>query len=294
MSVARCQPHGRASWKSLVATRNSVAVRTQDTVNYLCGSSDDERTTCLQGQPTAGLLSPKEMDLPMLLYLMFMLPGIFLMLWAQNKVKGSYTKYSKTRNSLNMTGAEAARRILDANGLHDVTIEPIKGELTDHYDPRHRVLRLSQGIGGQPSIAAIAVAAHEAGHALQHAQGYGPLKTRTAIVPLVNIGSNIGVFVLIGGLLMNAVPMAWVGVALFGLSTLFALVTLPVEFDASKRAKVQLVQLGIVDGGVGGGPEAQGVDRMLDSAAWTYVAGFAASLLTLLWYVMQVAGMRRD
>lgn len=230
----------------------------------------------------------------MLLYLMFMLPGMLLMIWAQNKVKGNYAKYSKTRNSLNMTGAEAARRILDANGLQDVAIESTKGELTDHYDPRHRVLRLSQGIGAQPSIAGIAVAAHEAGHALQHAQGYGPLKTRTAIVPLVSIGSNIGVFVLIAGLLMNAVPMAWAGVALFGLSTLFALVTLPVEFDASKRAKVQLVQLGIVDGGVGGGPEAQGVDRMLDSAAWTYVAGFAASLLTLMWYIMQVAGMRRN
>lgn len=230
----------------------------------------------------------------MLTYFMFLLPGILLMVWAQSKVKGSYAKYSKVRNSRGITGAEAARMVLDHNGLNDVRIEPIKGELTDHYDPRTRVLRLSQGIYGVPSIAAVAVAAHEAGHAIQHATGYAPLKTRTAIVPLVSIGSNLGVFVLIAGMLMNMVGMAWFGVALFGLSTLFALVTLPVEFDASKRAKVQLVQIGIVDGGVAGGQEAKGVDAMLDSAAWTYVAGFAASLLTLLYYVMQVAGMRRD
>ncbi len=230
----------------------------------------------------------------MLTYFMFLLPGILLMVWAQSKVKGSYAKYSKVRNSRGITGAEAARMVLDHNGLNDVRIEPIKGELTDHYDPRTRVLRLSQGIYGVPSIAAVAVAAHEAGHAIQHATGYAPLKTRTAIVPLVSIGSNLGVFVLIAGMLMNMVGMAWFGVALFGLSTLFALVTLPVEFDASKRAKVQLVQIGIVDDGVVGGQEAKGVDAMLDSAAWTYVAGFAASLLTLLYYVMQVAGMRRD
>ena len=156
------------------------------------------------------------------------------------------------------------------------------------------MLRLSQGIHSVPSIAAVAVAAHEAGHAIQHATGYAPLKTRTAIVPLVNIGSNLGMFVIIGGVLMNMAGMAWLGVALFGLSTLFALVTLPVEFDASKRAKVALVHAGIVDGGVNNGPELKGVDNMLDSAAWTYVAGFAASLLTLLYYVMMVAGMRRD
>src|SRR5688500_9556220 len=126
----------------------------------------------------------------MVLYFMFMLPGILLMLWAQSKVKGSYSKYSKVANSANMTGAQAARRVLDDSGLHDVQIEQVRGELSDHYDPRKRVLRLSQGIYGVPSIAAVAVAAHEAGHAIQHATGYGPLKTRTAIVPVVSIGSN--------------------------------------------------------------------------------------------------------
>lgn len=230
----------------------------------------------------------------MALYFMFMIPGVLLMLWAQSKVKGSYAKYSKVANSRNMTGAQAARMVLDANGLQNVPIEQVKGELTDHYDPRKRVLRLSQGIYSVPSIAAVAVAAHEAGHAIQHATGYGPLKTRTAIVPMVSIGSNLGIFVLMAGLFMNVVGLAWAGVILFGLSTVFALVTLPVEFDASKRAKVALVQAGIVDGGVAGGPEAKGVDNMLDSAAWTYVAGFAASLMTLLYYVMMVAGMRRD
>lgn len=230
----------------------------------------------------------------MALYFMFMLPGLLLMLWAQSKVKGSYSKYSKMANSRNMTGAQAARTVLDANGLHDVPIEQVRGELTDHYDPRSRTLRLSQGIYGVPSIAAIAVAAHEAGHAIQHATGYGPLKTRSAIVPLVNLGSNLGFIVLLAGLFMQITGLAWAGVVLFGLSTVFAAVTLPVEFDASKRAKVALVQAGIVDGGVANGPESKGVDAMLDSAAWTYVAGFAASLMTLLYYVMLVTGMRRD
>lgn len=230
----------------------------------------------------------------MILYFAFMIPGILLMLWAQGKVKGSYKKYSKVANSAGITGAQAARRVLDDNGLHDVQIELVKGELSDHYDPRKRVLRLSQTIANVPSIAGVAVAAHEAGHAIQHAQGYGPLKTRTALVPLVNIGSNLGYIVLIAGLLMSLTPMAWAGVILFGLSTLFALVTLPVEFDASKRAKVALVQAGIIDGGVNNGPELKGVDNMLDSAAWTYVAGFASSLLTLLYYVMLVSGSNRD
>lgn len=230
------------------------------------------------------------------LYFLFMIPGILLMIWAQSKVKGSYKKYSRVRNSRNMTGAEAARMVLDAHGLQNVPIEMDRRpqELSDHYDPRSRKLVLSQGIYTQPSIAAVAVAAHEAGHAIQHATGYAPLKTRTAIVPLVSIGSNLGMLVLMAGLIMQATGLAWAGVALFALSTVFALVTLPVEFDASKRAKAALVTAGIVDGGVAGGPEAKGVDDMLDSAAWTYVAGFAASLLTLLYYVMMVMGMRRD
>jgi uncharacterized protein len=230
----------------------------------------------------------------MLLYIIFLLPGLLFMLWAQNKVKSNYQKYSQVRNSSNVTGAQAARRVLDNSGLQDVQIEQIPGELSDHYDPRKRVLRLSQGVYGVPSIAAIGIAAHEAGHAIQHAKAYRPLQVRTAMVPAVNIGSNLGYIVLIAGLLMSQANIAWVGVILFSLSTVFALMTLPVEFDATRRAKLALVQVGFVDSGVAGGQESKGVANVLDAAAWTYIAGFASSLITLLYYVMMVMGMRRS
>jgi uncharacterized protein len=230
----------------------------------------------------------------MLMYFIFFIPGMLLMLWAQSKVKGNYKKYSQVPNMAGLTGAQAARRILDANGLQDVAVEAVRGELSDHYDPRKRVLRLSQGVYGVPSISAVGIAAHEAGHAIQHAQAYGPLMMRTNLVPLVNIGSNLGFIVLLAGLFMQLTGLAWAGVALFSLATLFALLTLPVEFDASKRAKLALVQVGIVDGGMNGGQELRGVDNVLSAAAWTYIAGFAASVLQLLYYVMLVTGMRRD
>lgn len=227
------------------------------------------------------------------MYFVFLVPGLLFMLWAQSKVKGNYKKYSQVRNSAGVTGAEAARRILDYAGLQNVQIEPVRGELSDHYDPRSRVLRLSEGVYGVPSIAAIGIAAHEAGHAIQHAQAYGPLTARTAMVPVVNIGSNLGFMVLFAGLILSSQGIAWIGVALFGLSTLFALATLPVEFDATRRAKDALVRIGFVDSGVRGGAEGKGVANVLDAAAWTYIAGFASSLLTLLYYVMLVSGMNR-
>ena len=230
----------------------------------------------------------------MFTYILFMIPGLLLMLWAQNKVRGNFSRYSKVRNHLGMTGFQAARKVLDANGLYDVAVEAVPGELSDHYDPRKRVLRLSQSVYNVPSIAAIAVAAHEAGHAIQHAKAYAPLKLRTAIVPVVSIGSNFAFIVVFLGLILASQPVAWLGVGLFGLTTLFALVTLPVEFDASRRAKAMLLQLGIIDGGVAGGEEARGIERVLGAAAWTYIAGFAASVLTLLYYVMLVTGMRRS
>lgn len=223
-------------------------------------------------------------------YLIFMIPGLLFSLWAQSKVKGSYAKYSKIRNDRGVTGAQAARMVLDANGLQSIPIEPTRGQLTDHYDPRKRALFLSEGVYGAPSIAAIGIAAHEAGHAIQHANAYAPLKVRTAIVPAVNIGSNVGILLVIAGLLLQATPIAWAGVGLFALTTVFTLVTLPVEFDASRRAKQALVQVGLVDGGVAGGSELKGVDNVLDSAAWTYVAAFATSVLTLLYYVSLVTG----
>ena len=222
------------------------------------------------------------------MYFVFMLPGLLFMLWAQNKVKSTYAKFSKVRNMDGLTGAQAARRILDNNGLTDVPVEQIPGELTDHYDPRKRVLRLSQGVYGVPSVAAVGIAAHEAGHAIQHSKAYAPLKARTAIVPVVNIGSNLGFIVIFAGLIMQLQPLAWLGVGLFALATIFALITLPVEFDATRRAKQALASTGMVTV-----QEGQGVSKVLDAAAWTYIAGFAASLLTLLYYVSLVTGMRR-
>ncbi len=221
------------------------------------------------------------------LYFVFMIPGVIFMLWAQNKVRGNYNKFGKVRTDSGLTGAQVARRMLDNNGLQNVGVEAIPGELTDHYDPRHRVLRLSQGVYGVPSVAAVGIAAHEAGHAIQHAKAYMPLQVRTAIVPAVGIGSNIGIFVLIGGIFLQQPGLAWLGVALFALATVFALVTLPVEFDATRRAKQALASMGMVNVS-----EGQGVAKVLDAAAWTYIAGFAASLLTLLYYVQLVMGMR--
>lgn len=227
------------------------------------------------------------------IYFLFMLPGLLFSLWAQWRVKSAYGKYSQIRNSNGITGAQSARAVLDANGLVDVPIESIPGQLTDHYDPRKRVLRLSQGVYSVPSIAAIGIAAHEAGHAIQHARAYAPLKLRTAIVPAVSIGSNLGIFAIIIGLLIGISGLAWVGVALFALTTVFALVTLPVEFDASNRAEQALVQIGLVDGGVRGGTESQAVAAVLNAAAWTYIAGFATSLLQLLYYISLVTGSSR-
>jgi Zn-dependent membrane protease YugP len=228
------------------------------------------------------------------MYFVFVIPGLILMLWAQSRVRGSYSRYSKVRNDVNMTGAQVARRILDANGLYNVPVEHVKGELTDHYDPRKRALFLSDGVYGTPSIAAMGIAAHEVGHAIQHAMAYAPLRLRTTIVPAVNVGSSLGVFVLLAGIMLQVTGLAWAGVALFALSTVFALITLPVEFDASNRAKAALTNLGMVDGGLQGGSEGRGVASVLNAAAWTYVAGFATSLLSLLYYVSLVSGMSRD
>ena len=208
------------------------------------------------------------------MYILFLAPGILFMLWAQSRVHGQFSRYRQVHNLAGLTGAQAARRILDLHGLSDVTIERVPGHLTDHYDPRTRVIRLSPEVHDMASIAAVGIAAHEAGHAIQHAQAYAPLKVRTAIVPVVNVGS-----------------LGWLGVALCALATIFALLTLPVEFDATRRAKLALAQAGIVPAGATS-EEATGVARVLDAAAWTYIAGFATSLLTLLYYVQLMLGLR--
>jgi Zn-dependent membrane protease YugP len=222
------------------------------------------------------------------MYFVFLLPGIALMLYAQYKVKSTFGKYSKVRNQRGMTGAQVAAEILRANGLYDVTIEHVRGELTDHYDPRTKTLRLSDVVYASPTVAALGVAAHETGHALQHAQAYAPLKLRSAIVPVASFGSGIAPFAIILGVMLNIVGLAYLGIAAFAAATLFALITLPVEFNASSRALAQLTTLGIID------RTEYDMDRqVLNAAALTYIAGFVASVLQLLYWISVVSGMNR-
>lgn len=222
------------------------------------------------------------------LYLVFALPGLLLGLWAQSRVKSAFNKFSRVRTMRNVTGAEVARALLDAQGLYDVAIEETKGFLSDHYDPRSKVLRLSPDVYRTPSIAAAGVAAHEMGHALQDAGGYVPLNIRSALVPAVQFGSTLGPWIFIGGFLLQFTTLAWIGVILFAASVLFALITLPVEFDASRRAKQLLVSHGVLVG-----DEMKGVDKVLDAAALTYVASAIAAIGTLLYYVFLLTGGRR-
>jgi len=221
-------------------------------------------------------------------YLLVMLPSLALVLFAQHRVNSTFQKYSQVPNQQRLTGADVARRILDANGLNDVPIEPVRGQLTDHYDPRDRTLRLSESVYGNRSVAAMGVAAHETGHALQHAQNYAPLGLRSSLVPVAGFGTQLGPIVLIAGVVIGVTQLAWVGIAMFAAATLFALVTLPVEFNASSRAMQQLTTLGIVDR-----TEYSQDRKVLNAAALTYVAGFVASLLQLLYWVSIVSGMNR-
>ncbi len=222
------------------------------------------------------------------LYLVFMIPGLILTLWAQAKLRSSFSKYRQIPNSRGLTGAQAAQEVMRAAGVYDVGIEPIAGELTDHFDPRDKVLRLSEPIYSGRSIAAMAVAAHEAGHAVQQATNYAPMTVRQNLVPVANIGSNIGLYAVIFGVILGVTGLAWIGLLLFASMTLFQLVTLPVEYNASARARELLERAGLVSR-----DEYGEVRSMLNAAALTYVAGFAASLLTLLYYLMLVSGMSR-
>ncbi len=225
------------------------------------------------------------------LYFLFALPALLLGFYAQLRVQGAFNKYSKVKNPIGLTGAEVARRILDSNGLHDVDIQQVNGTLSDNYDPSKRVLRLSQGVYGSNSVAAAGVAAHESGHALQHKNGYALLNLRTAMVPTVQIGSWLGPIIFIVGLLMAGTlgtQLAWIGVILFGATALFAVVTLPVELDASRRAKAALV-----DGGLVYQTEMQGVNSVLNAAALTYVAAAIQAISTILYYVFLLSGSRR-
>ena len=214
------------------------------------------------------------------MYFLYVIPPLLLGLWAQMRVKSTFARYSKVASGRNLTGAQAARMLLDSAGLQGVDVERVPGKLSDHYDPRSKTLRLSEGVFGSASIAAVGVAAHEAGHALQDQVNYGPLKLRSAIVPAVRVGGMVGPILFFIGLLLQFTALAWVGIAFFGATALFALVTLPVELNASKRAKQVLVTNGILTS-----EEVLGVDKVLDAAALTYVAAAVQSLATMLYYI---------
>jgi len=220
-------------------------------------------------------------------WLIFALPGLLLGLYAQSKVKSAYKKYARVPTSRGLTGAQTARELLDSQGLYDVLIERVPGQLTDHYDPRNKVLRLSEGVHDQRTVAAAGIAAHEAGHALQHAAGYKALGLRTALVPATNFSSRLAPVLFSIGFLLNifvgagfGLWIAWLGVILFGFAVLFTLVTLPVEFDASKRARQQLVAQNILFPN-----EMEGVNKVLNAAALTYVAAAVAAIGQLLYYI---------
>jgi Zn-dependent membrane protease YugP len=227
-----------------------------------------------------------------LIYLLFSLPALLLGLWAQLKVKGAFNKYSQVPIRSRFSGAEVARRLLDMNYLNDVRIEQVSGMLSDHYDPGSRVLRLSPEVYSGSTVAAAGVAAHEAGHAIQHKEGYFPLQLRTLMVPSVQIGSWLGPIIFMVGLFMAGsfgTNLAWAGLILFAVTALFALVTLPVEFDASKRAKAWLGSTGLIMQ-----DEMKGVNSVLDAAAMTYLAAAIQAVSTILYYAFLLTGRSRD
>jgi Zn-dependent membrane protease YugP len=216
--------------------------------------------------------------------------GIIMTLAASAKVKSTFAKYSRIRSVSGLTGAQAAERLLHASGIYDVTIERIPGNLSDNYDPRSKVLHLSDSVYGQSSIAAIGVAAHECGHAIQHENNYAPLKIRGALVPVANFGSMAAwPLILIGALFAGSQTLIDIGIILFSAAVLFQIVTLPVEFNASHRAIARLGETGILYG-----DELRDSKKVLDAAALTYVAAAAATVLQLLRLIMLFGGRRRD
>ncbi|MFC2948325.1 zinc metallopeptidase [Virgibacillus sediminis] len=214
-------------------------------------------------------------------YLIYIALLMIIPIWAQSRVKGTYQKYSKKPTSSGMTGAEVARRILDDNGLYDVQIGRVKGTLSDHYDPRKKVINLSEGIYNGQSMASSAVAAHEVGHAIQDQQEYAFLKLRSALVPVASFGSNISFFFILAGIFFGATNMLLLGIIFMSAAVLFQLVTLPVEFDASNRAMGQLVASGVIRNN-----EERETKKVLNAAALTYVAAALVAVAELLRFVM--------
>ena len=229
-------------------------------------------------------------------YLIFMVPAILLALFAQWRVSSTYRKYSEVRNAQGLTGEDVARVLMRNEGLDYVGIEVIPGNLTDHYDPRTKTMRLSAGSSQAPSVAAMAVVAHELGHAQQDKQGYFWLQLRSGIVGIANIGSNFGILLVFVGLMFGAAArqgsfgwtIAWAGVALMAAAVFFSLVTLPVELNASSRAREMLARNGLVTA-----QESQGVSAMLNAAALTYIAAAAQAVLQLVYFVTLLSGGRR-
>jgi Zn-dependent membrane protease YugP len=225
-------------------------------------------------QETAVTISPVQA-----LLVFFVIPMV-LGFWAQHRVKSTFAKNLQVPVANGMTGAQVARRILDANGLNEVPIEETPGTLSDHYDPRSRSVHLSTNVFHEASIASTAVGAHEVGHAIQHAQSYAFFKFRSAMFPAVQFASNIWMLFLLGGIFLNILGFIYLAIALYAVAVLFQFVTLPVEFDASRRAKQQLHDLGLVASNEGGG-----VQATLNAAAWTYVAGALAAVAQLLYFL---------
>ncbi|MDD6284121.1 MAG: zinc metallopeptidase [Firmicutes bacterium] len=223
------------------------------------------------------------------LYMLYMLPGLIVAIWAQAKVKSAYSKYSRVPNLRGITGAMAAEAVLMASGVSAVAIRRVSGEMTDHYNPADNTIYLSDGVYDSTSIAAVGIAAHEAGHAVQYAENYGPIKFRMAIVPVCNFGSRFGIPIAFIGALLSIMELVWVGIILFGLTLLFQLVTLPVEFNASRRALSA-----INNGGLLTGDEAHGAKSVLSAAAMTYVAAMLQSMLSFLYFFMRFIGNNRN
>lgn len=223
------------------------------------------------------------------LYFIIVGPGMLLALWASFRVKSTFRRYAGAATASGMSGADVARELLRRNGIHGVRVEPHEGFLSDHYDPRERVVRLSPDVYAGRSISAIGVAAHECGHALQHAASYSPMTVRQSLVGVANIGSTLSIALIFGGYFLQMAGLIWLGIIAFSAIVLFQLVTLPVEFNASSRARAQLVQQGIVSQA-----EAVHVGRVLSAAALTYVAALITSVLTLAYYIIRFTGGSSD
>jgi len=222
------------------------------------------------------------------LYFVFALPALLLGMYAQYRVSSAYNRYSRERNRANITGLEAAQRLLSVAGLQGVGVSETQGQLSDHYDPRSKRLFLSAGVSRNPSVAALGIVAHEVGHAVQDQQDYVPMKLRGAIVPAVQIGSWLGPLLFLAGLILNLARLPEIGLILFSTTLVFALVTLPVEFNASNRAVALLRQAGLTSA-----TEERGVQSVLSAAALTYVAAAVQALSTILYYLFLLGGRRR-